>query len=120
VVKEFGSLSEFQQIELIDLKEIKNDNEDPDPYLIKTAKYLKLPVISEDKKILMQAKRLGLAFFNTLMIMNFLIYKKIINHTEYQTALDWLKNEAYYDKRIFEYGEHVFERITELNLMQTL
>ena len=49
--------------------------------------------------------------------MNFLIYKKFINQTDYQTALNQLQNEAYYDKNIFEYGKQVFKRITELNLM---
>ncbi len=115
VVKEFGSLSELKNIELLDLKEVEKDNKDSDLYLIETAKSLHLPIISEDKKILMQAKRLGLAFFNTLMIMNFLIYKRVINQADYQTALDQLQNEAYYDKNIFEYGEHVFERIIKLN-----
>jgi len=111
VVEEFGSLSELKHIEVINIKEIKGVKQDTDRHLIDAAKYLQLPIISEDKKILMQAKHIGLSFFNTLMIMNFLIYKKIINQADYQTALEKLQDEAYYDKTIFEYGKSVFETI---------
>jgi|AntAceMinimDraft_16_1070373.scaffolds.fasta_scaffold55480_1 hypothetical protein len=113
VVKEFGSLSELKHIEVINIKEIISVKQDTDRHLIDAAEYLQLPIISEDKKILMQAKRIGLSFFNTLMIMNFLIYKKIINQAAYQVSLDLLQDQAYYDKVIFDYGKKVFKRITE-------
>ena len=116
VVKEFGSLSEYKHIELLDLKEVEKDNKDSDLYLVETAKHLQLTIFSEDKKILMQAKRSNLSFFNTLMIMNFLIYKKVINQTEYQAALDQLREEAYYDETVFEYGKKVYEKIIEKNM----
>ena len=115
VVEEFGSLSELKYIKVINIKEIHSVKQDTDQNLLETAKYFQLPIISEDKKILMQAKHMGLSFFNTLMIMNFLIYKKVINQAEYQTALEKLQNEAYYDKIIFEYGKTVFERIMDKN-----
>ena len=113
VVKELGSLSEFEQIELIELREVIIGKKDTDCHLVETAKYLQLPIISEDKKILMQAKRSGLPFFNTLMIMNFLMYKEAINKTEYQASLALLQDKAHYDAFIFEYGKMVYERITE-------
>jgi len=63
----------------------------------------------------MQAKHIDLPFFNTLMIMNFLIYKKVINQTRYNAALDLLQDEAYYDAFIFKYGKMVYKRIIETN-----
>jgi hypothetical protein len=116
VVKAFGSLSDFQPIKLIDLKKIDKKNEELDSYLVEIAKNLQLPIVSEDKKMLMQAKRSGLAFFNTLMIMNFLIFKKVINQTEYQAALVRLREEAYYDEAIFEYGKKIYEKVIEKNM----
>lgn len=113
VVNEFGSLKEFDVIELIDLKEMVIEKKDTDRHLVETAKYLQVPVISEDKKILMHANRGNLPFFNTLMIMNFMIYKNVISMAEYQAGLDLLQEEAYYDAFIFEYGKMVLERIIE-------
>ena len=115
VFEEFGSLSDLKKIELIDINEVLKFKQETDRHLIETAKYIQVPVITEDKKILMQAKRTGLPFFNTLMVMNFLIYKKVISQTDYQTALDKLQGEAYYDAIIFEYGKKVYEGIIEKN-----
>ncbi|MCK5852464.1 hypothetical protein KAH27_05485 [bacterium] len=117
VVEEFGSLSELKYIKVINIKEIHSVKQDTDQNLLETAKYFQLPIISEDKKILMQAKHIGLSFFNTLMIMNFLIYKKVINQTAYQAAHDQLREEAYYDETIFEYGKKVYKKIMNNNLI---
>ena len=113
VVKEFGSLSEIKDIEIIELREVINEKKDTDRRLMETAMHLRLPIISEDKKMLMRAKRSGLPFFNTLMIMNFLIYKNVIKQEAYQASLDLLRKKAYYNAFIFEYGKIVFESITE-------
>ncbi|MBC2716409.1 MAG: hypothetical protein HF978_13980 [Desulfobacteraceae bacterium] len=115
VVKEFGTSAELERVELIEIKEIITKKKDTDQSLIETAKHFQQPIISEDKKMLKQAKRSSLPFFNTLMIMNFLIYKKVINQADYIAALDLLQDEAYYNAFIFEYGKMVYERITEKN-----
>ena len=109
VVDEFGSLSVFENIDVVELKEIITAKRETDDHLIKTAAILDLPVISEDRKILMQAKKIGLPYFNTLMIMNLLIYKNKIDEGQYRSALDILQNDAYYDAFIFEYGKLVMK-----------
>lgn len=115
VIKEFGSVKEIERIEIVELNEIQTVKEDTDLHLVETAKHLRLPLISEDKQMLMQAKRSGLPFFNTLMVMNFLAYKNVIDPAMYQDALLLLQDEAYYDAFIFEYGKMVYEKITEKN-----
>jgi hypothetical protein len=110
VKDEFGSSDIFTHIEIIELNEIKTN---VDRQIMRTAANLRLPVISEDKKILMAAANSGLPFFNTLMIMNFLIYKKEIDHQGYNTALQLLRKKAYYEGFIFDFGRAVYEKIME-------
>jgi hypothetical protein len=110
VKDEFGSSDIFTHIEIIELNEIKTNT---DRQIMQTAADLRLPVISEDKKILMAAANSGLPFFNTLMIMNFLIYKKEIDHQGYNTALQLLRKKAYYEGFIFDFGRAVYEKIME-------
>lgn len=113
VVNEFGKSEAFENIEIIVSEKIQEKNKPTDLCLTETAKTLRLPVISEDKKILMAAKRVGLPFFNTLMIMNFLVYKQVIDRRQYKDALHLLQGRAFYDASVFEYGKSVFEKITE-------
>ena len=110
VTDEFGSSDIFNQLEIIELKEIEKNT---DRQIIQVAADLRLPVISEDKKILMAAASAGLPFFNTLMIMNFLIYKNEMDLQEYHAALHRLRKEAYYEGFIFDFGNAVYEKIME-------
>ena len=83
VVKEFGSPAEIQKIEVVEAVDAARAAVDTDQALIRAAEAYGLPLVSEDKKILMAARRLGLPYFNTLMIMNFLIFKKAITPQTY-------------------------------------
>lgn len=108
VAAEFGSPRELKVVEIIESKNKIKDPADTDQRLLRAADFLRLPVISEDKKVLMGAKRLGLPFFNTLMIMNFLLFKKAVDDKTYQTALEILKKKAYYNAFVFDYGNRVY------------
>lgn len=77
VVKEIGPLFYLKNIEIINLEK-KKDTVNADRQVVEAAKHLKIPVISEDKKVLMSAKKANLPYFNSLMILNFLIYKGVI------------------------------------------
>jgi hypothetical protein len=110
VQDEFGPSDIFNHIEIIELNETKNNT---DRQIVQVAEDLRLPVISEDKKILMAAGNSGLPFFNTLMIMNFLIYKNKIDYYQYHVSLNLLRKEAYYEAFIFDFGNAVYKKIME-------
>jgi len=72
------------------------------------------PVISEDKKILMAMKRAGRPFFNSLMMLNFLLYRRRIQNQHYIQYHLALKKFARYSDDIWAYGAAVNAAINEL------
>lgn len=85
-----------------------------DQKLVAVAIAKKLPVISEDKKLLLKIKQESLPYFNALMMLNFLVLKKIIDKNEYFDYLEKLKQIARYNQKVWEYGHDVFLRIVKL------
>ena len=85
-----------------------------DQKLVSCALELDLPVISEDKKILMAMKRAGKPFFNSLMMLNFLLYRRRIQNQQYIQYHLALKKFARYSDDIWEYGAAVHAAIDEL------
>jgi len=85
-----------------------------DKKLIACAMDLRLPVISEDKKILMTMKRADRPYFNALMMLLFLLYRRRIKNQQYVQYYLALKKFARYSDEIWEYGEKVRTVIKEL------
>ena len=71
----------------------------------------RIPLISEDKTLLMQAKRAGLPYYNALMMLNFLLYKHAINSGEFDDYYANLRCYARYSKSVWQYGDRVGQRI---------
>ena len=93
----------------------KADMSEPaDEMLIHSAHKLKLPVISEDKKILINAQKLNIPFFNTLIMLNFLIFKRELKNFEYEDYLQQLQLFARYSPRIWQYGINLNSQITQI------
>lgn len=70
-----------------------------------------IPVISEDKKILMQMEREGISYFNALMMLHFLLFKKKIDLETHSLYLNRLKRIARYSDYVLEFGEEVFKAV---------
>ena len=85
-----------------------------DQKLVSCALELDHPVISEDKKILMAMKRAGRPFFNSLMMLNFLLYRRRIQNQQYIQYHLALKKFARYSDDIWDYGAAVNAAINEL------
>lgn len=85
-----------------------------DQKLISCALDLDLPVISEDKQILMAMKRAHRPFFNTLMMLNFLLYRRRIENRQYIQYHMALTKIARYSDDIWKYGATVHTTIKEL------
>ena len=73
-----------------------------------------LALISEDKKILMAMKRAARPFFNTLTVLNFLLYRRRIQNRQYLQYHRSLTQIARYSDDIWKYGAAVHAEIKEL------
>ncbi len=79
-----------------------------DARLICCALRNRLPVISEDKKILQALKRKNSPHFNALMMLNFLWYRQRVSVVDYLKFKNALKKIAWYRPQIWEFGERIF------------
>lgn len=114
VVQEFGNEASECPIHLIDVDNMGGSSAETDQVLCLAANKLRLPIISEDRQILRRARKLNLPYFNTLMVMNFLLYKNALNLLEYQTALDKLRAVARYSDEIYAFGGRVLAEILRI------
>ncbi len=82
-----------------------------DQKLIACAKKHRLPVISDDKSILLSMKRYRLPYFNSLMMINFLYYRKRISASESKHYFRQLEHIAWYGDDVWQYGLQLFSRL---------
>ena len=82
-----------------------------DESVVVLAQRRKIPVLSEDYEVLMHAGSLGLEYYNTLMILNYLLLKKRITPDEYPEYLERLKNCSHYSVKIMEQGALVHDAV---------
>ena len=82
-----------------------------DQKLVACALHFGLPVISEDKKILMAMKSAKRPFFNSLMMLNFLLYRQMIDNRQYTQYHQALKQFARYSDEIWKYGAKIHAAI---------
>ena len=80
----------------------------PDQAVIELACKLQLPVFSEDRQVLLAAQRLGLHYYNTLMILLALLLQEKISCAEYHSSAAALRKFARYSPAVWLAGEQVF------------
>ncbi len=114
VINEFGGEAHEYPVHLVDVRNLAESSADTDQMLCLAADKLCLPIISEDRQILMRARKLDLPYFNTLMVLNFLLYKNALNLLEYQTVMDKLRDTARYSNEIYEFGGRVLAEILRI------
>ena len=78
-----------------------------DQRLISCAIDLNLAVIAEDKKILKAMQHADRPFFNSLMMLNFLLYYRQISDHQYDRYHMQLKKIARYSEDVWTYGASV-------------
>lgn len=117
-----------KQIKLISPEQVKNEinftceyvtffeynnskNYDTDDIIVITATQKELPVISDDKYILKYASEKNLPYFNSIMMLIFLFFKKEINLDEFNSFQKNLYDFAYYSKKVVDYAENLFNVI---------
>ena len=91
---------------------VKLSNEDSTDYtndqsLVVLARERNVPVLSEDYEVLTDARESGLDYYNTLMMLNYLLLKGRISREEYPLYLERLKECAHYSDGVLSEGELV-------------
>jgi hypothetical protein len=79
-----------------------------DQAVLQLATELRLPVLSEDRQLLMSSRGLGLKYYNTLMILLALLLQQRISLTKYERAYTSLRETARYSPAVWQVGEQVF------------
>lgn len=84
-----------------------------DQQLLTLAQSLQLPLVSEDRKVLINASRNGITFYNSLMMLNFLLYNKSIDKEKFSIFLKQLTAFARYSEEVLQFGKEVTRMIYE-------
>jgi hypothetical protein len=85
-----------------------------DDALVAAAVRRKLALVSEDKYILKKAQQYHLPFYNTLMMLNFLLYKRVISSEKYTAFCEVLHSFAWYSPPIWEYSRQLYLEICNI------
>ncbi|MBF9014428.1 MULTISPECIES: hypothetical protein [unclassified Oceanispirochaeta] len=91
--------------------QLENNDITNDDSLLLLAQIHRVPLLSEDRKLLMKADKLGLEYFNTLMMLNYLFMKGRVEDEDYPKILESLSEYAHYSTQVLEYGSTVYEEI---------
>jgi hypothetical protein len=89
-------------------------NLENDELLVQYACQYQLPVISEDKQILKNAERIGLDYYNSLMVLNRLLLEKIITKSDFQLFYADLLQIARYSKWVINYNQKIIDYIIDI------
>jgi len=92
----------------------KFSSETNDQKFIECAKKKKWPIVSEDKKIIYEMKKEKLPYLNTIMMLNYLLFKHKINKQQHSVYFNRLKQIAWYGLNVYEFSEQVFRKIIKL------
>ncbi len=84
-----------------------------DRLLVQQAIRCNAVVLTEDKKVLRDAERHGLEYYNTLMIVLALYCREEISREQCGELLAQLKNFARYSKGVWAYGEKMFALLVQ-------
>ncbi len=95
----------------IEVRACTEDETSTDDALVACAASEQIPVVSEDKQVLLAARSKGLPFFNTLMMVNFLFFRNLLTHEELKKKIFELTKFAWYHADVFEYGDLVARMI---------
>lgn len=88
-----------------------------DESLFRFALEKKLPLISEDKKLLSGAKKRGHLYYNSLMMLFYLLYKRNISFSDYHFFKEKLTGIAYYSKWVLAYEAGLYDYCSGKNLL---
>ncbi len=86
-----------------------------DTQVVALATYFNCALISDDKKVLLKAKRQEKDYFNSLMMILLLYERGILSEKQTEGKLRQLKQWARYEAAIWNYGRTLFSRMVKKN-----
>ncbi len=92
----------------IDFEGLTNDQS-----LLALTEKRKNSILSEDLEILQYAEKSGWNYYNTLMMLNYLLLKGRLLESEYNKYLFRIVEISHYSKKILDYGEIVHAAVRE-------
>ncbi len=93
--------------------EIECEGMSNDQSLLFLAEKRWISILSEDLEILQSAKKKGLNYYNTLMMLNYLLLKGRILPDEYPVYLDRIKEISHYSSNVLVYGEKIYKAVLQ-------
>lgn len=84
-----------------------------DQSLLETARSCHLPLISEDGKLLKQCRQESLEYYNSLMLLNLLLFRERLSLEVFVEKRSLLQQTARYQKWIWTYGDAVTMHIVD-------
>ncbi|MDY7032426.1 MAG: hypothetical protein SVY10_11050 [Thermodesulfobacteriota bacterium] len=91
--------------------------ESNDQKLILCALERRLPVISDDKKILLHMKKEKIPYFNALMMLNYLVFKKRVDAESYGIYFKRLTSFAWYSPQVLEFEKNIYNTIIQQEIV---
>ena len=85
-----------------------------DHKIVRCAERNHLSVISEDHKLLRSCDVLGIEYYNALMMLNLILYKKQVDLPVFESFLERLLQIAHYSNRVRRYGSDLATYIIKL------
>lgn len=80
----------------------------PDEQILHLARSNNWALVSEDRKLLLKAKKARIPYFNALMMILFLFFKGKLPEKSVREKTDLLKKIARYGAEIWDYGNSLF------------
>jgi hypothetical protein len=99
----------------IEIIALQSEIASTDQKLLRACIVKDLPLISEDRKLLLDAYKNNILYFNSLMMLNYLLLKNKISQKEYISLLEKLKSIARYGKDVWRFGAEVNNVISNLS-----
>ena len=87
------------------------DGDDTDRALVQAAARVGAVILSEDRQLLKAARRRGLLYYNTLMLVTALFSRQELSRAHCEELLAELHSFARYSEQVREYGRQLFERL---------
>jgi hypothetical protein len=86
-----------------------------DQKLMSCAMFLGLPVIADDRKILLRLDREKISYFNALMMLHFLLFRGRIATERHRLFFQKLKDCAWYSSSVLTFAKAVYFCVLEAN-----
>lgn len=85
---------------------------DADTAILQCALRERVPLLSEDRKLLMRADARGVQYYNSLMMIALMVLRGAIVNDEISDRRDRLVEVAHYSRRVVSYGNDLISYVT--------